>query len=302
MVFSIPSYLGLGDRPKRVVDERSKGTNFIVSFPKTGKGNDAYLDNGEIINKYLWNGERGGDATTVSRREAMESAKKNLTSNGFVYTGPSQKGEGLGSYFGCFQRTPYPYVPNQPEKHSDRIAAIRARKLARNDGTAPPLRGIYTSPAPKGTGYGYAGLTISAVGCDYIASYYDAPQRAARAEREQWAKKMPAEPFKPCGRRGFTFDESLATGVSKCYVMTVPFKAKKAEKPMNHFLVSAPWRPAGYVDDSPAVMEYWEDPYGGYDPRLEPKAYVKKPSDQVFLPSSRSDTFWYTQSVVFKRI
>lgn len=300
MVFSIPSYLGLGDRPKRVVDERGKGLNFISSKPKTGKGNDAFSDGGAISNKYLWVGERSADPETTRRREAMASIKKNLTVNGFVQAGPAQKGEGLGSYFGCFQSTPYQHVPNYPEKRMDRVAETRARKA--RHATDPEPRGIYTSPAPKGCGYGYPGLAISDIGSNYVATFYDAPRRAAREERERWAKRMPSEPFKPCGRVGFTFDESLSTGVSKCYVMTAPFKERPPERPVAHFNAGAVWRPAGFVDDMPAVVEYWEDPLGGYDPRLSPKSYIRQPSDKIFYPSSRGDTFWYTQSIVFKRL
>ena len=158
MVFSIPSYLGVGDRYKKPIDARAQGATFLVSRPKTGTNPDALFDK-EF--HYMWNGERGGDAETVRMREMHENNKKNLTPNGFVYTGPP----------------------------------------------------VFT-----------------------------------------------------------------------------------------HFRIEQPWRPAGYVEDKPTTMEYWEDPYRGYDPRKEPKEYVKKPSSSVFLPSSRNDGFWYTQSVVFKRI
>ncbi|EPY26744.1 hypothetical protein STCU_06101 [Strigomonas culicis] len=113
---------------------------------------------------------------------------------------------------------------------------------------------------------------------------------------------MPAEPFRPGGRLGYTFDESLATGASKCYIMTVPFKEKRQEVPFQHFNITAPWRPGGYVDDHPTAMDYWEDPYGGFDPRKDPKEYVKRPSEQFLKPPSRGDNFWYTQSIAFKRI
>ncbi|CAD2218831.1 hypothetical protein AGDE_05164 [Angomonas deanei] len=280
MVFSIPSYLCTGDRPqKQHVDPRVKGATFYVSRPKTGHNPDALFDKHFL---YMWNGERGADLETMRRKEQLESKKKFITPTGFLPTGPSPKPSGLGSYFGTFQQKPPIYAPPNPEKHEQRIAK---KELA--------PRGIYTAPIRK---------TPAELCGEYIANIYDQPRINDREARKTWRQRMPAEPFRPGGRLGYTFDESMATGHSKCYIMTVPFKEKKPEPVFSHFRIAAPWRPAGYVDDSPAHMEYWEDPYGGYDPRLDPKSYVKKPSDNVFKPSSAPDDFWYTQSVAFKRI
>lgn len=288
MVFSIPSYLGLGDRYKKPIDARAHGATFLVSRPKTGTNPDALFDKQAT---HFWNGERGGDPETVRRRQQLESTKKNLTPNGFVYSSPAGDAAGLGSYYGCIQTTPYPHMPDHPQRHDD---AVAKRQLA--------PRGVFTSPAAKGSGYGYAHVTLSDVGNDYIATIYDQLRINARLQREAWKKKMQAEPFHPTGREGFTFDESPATGTSRCYIMTVPFQEKRPERVFTHFRIEQPWRPAGYVEDKPMSMEYWEDPYRGYDPRKEPKEYVKKPTDAVFLPSSRNDNFWYTQSIVFKRV
>ncbi|CBZ28556.1 conserved hypothetical protein [Leishmania mexicana MHOM/GT/2001/U1103] len=288
MVFSIPSYLGVGDRYKKPIDARAHGATFLVSRPKTGANPDALFDK-EL--HHFWNGERGGDPEAVRRRQQLESAKKNLTPNGFAYSSPTPEPAGLGSYFGCFQSTPYAHIPECPKKHDQ---AIAKREL--------PPRGVYTSPAQKGSGYSYAHVTLSDVGSNYIATIYEQQRINEYREREEWKKKMPAEPFRPAGREGFTFDESPATGTSRCYIMTIPFQEKRPEPVLTHFRMDQPWRPAGYVEDKPTTIEYWEDPYRGYDPRKEPKEYVKKPSDAVFLPSSPNDNFWYTQSIVFKRI
>lgn len=285
MVFSIPSYLCCGDRYKHVVDERAQGPTMVVSRPKTGKMSDALF---EDAHTYAWNGERGGNYELVRLREKNESAKKNLTPNGFVYSSPAQKGEGLGSYFGTIGGAmPYFHRPREP------FSIPKKKELA--------PRSIYTN-RPKQGGYGYANLGLSNVGCDYIATIYDQGIINERAERAAMKLKMPEHPFRPGGRRGFTFDEALGTGVSRVYTMTVPFKEKRQAEPMHHFVVDQLWRPAGYVEDKPTRMDYWEDPYGGYDPRIEPKDRVKKPSDKIFLPSSRGDHFWYTQSIVMKRM
>lgn len=257
----------------------------VVSRPKTGHNPDALFTQ---PHPYMWNGERGGDTEVIRRREAREAAKKNLTPNGFAFTSPAQKMEGLGSHYGTIGGS----IPHMARHREFR--GIPPKK------DLPP-RSIYTSPAKKG-GYGYAHTGLSEVGCDYIASYYHQKEVEDRKYREEWRKKMPETVFKPGGRRGFTFDEATGTGVSKVYMMTQPFQPKKEEVRMTHFLVAQPWRPAGYVEDMPTKMDYWEDPYGGYDPRIPPKDQVKKASDKIFYPSGRCDDFWYTQSIVMKRI
>eukprot|EP00796_Vickermania_ingenoplastis_P008242 gene8242-5763_t len=284
MVFSTPSYLCVGCRPVRMVDERARGASVIVSRPKTGKNSDALF---EPI-KYMWLGERGGNPEEVRRKEALESAKKNMTPMGFVYSSPPQKGEGLGSYYGTIggkipHNIPWREVSKIPEKRE-----------------ALP-RGIYTN-RPKQGSYGTPNVGISNDEMVYIANFYDQPRINARKEREEWKKKMPAEPFIPCGRRCYTFDEAPAVGLSTVYKMDRPFKEKKVVEPMAHFTVTELWKPAGYVEDKPTRMEYWEDPYGGYDPRIDPKDRRKKASEKIFYPSFGGDTFWFTQSVVMKRM
>lgn len=286
MVFSIPSYLCHGDRYKHVVDERAQGPAMIISRPKTGKNTDALFEDKFT---YAWNGERGGNYEAQRVKDALESKKKNLTPNGFVYSSPAQKGEGLGSYYGTIGGV-IPYI----HRHRDFRTIPAKREIEQ--------RGIYAN-RPKQGSYGTPNVCLSNVGLDYIATIYDQGRINARREREEKKKLMPDQAFKPCGRRGFTFDEQLGTGASKVYTMTVPFKEKRAVEPQHHFVVDQLWRPAGYVEDKPTnSVVYWEDPYGGYDPRIDPKDLVKKPSEQIFYPSPTCDHFWYTQSIVMKRV
>ncbi|KAH9600335.1 Protein of unknown function DUF4586 [Trypanosoma melophagium] len=286
MVFSIPSYLGLGDRYKHAVDARAQGVNFVTSPPKTGHNPDALFDK-EF--KYMYNGDRRADPETMARREAMESRKKNMTANGFMPTGPPQKGEGLGSNYGLIQKEPYPHMPDNPQTRGPQPFP---QSMPRQ---------VLTSPGKLGS-YGTPGLALSNIGNEYIANIYDQPRINAKREREMWRSRMPAAPFKPVGRRGYTFDECPATGTSTCYMMTKPFLPKKVTPPLTHFVIDKPWRPAGYIDDKRISIDYWEDPYNAFDPRDDPKSRVKKPSDAVFKTGFRGDNFWYTQSIVFRRL
>ena len=162
-----------------------------------------------------------------------------------------------------------------------------------------PKRGIYAS-VPKSGGYGYAGTLLSNVGTDYVASFYDAPRDKAREEREI-SRKLMRGPFRPCGRNGTTMDEGPLTGASMCYTLTKPmppkqiFVSKASVKGPE-----APWRPAGVLPKEPAVTEYREDPYDGYDPRVGTEK--KRPSDKVFRPSGTTNSSWYTKSIAFARL
>ncbi|CCD15226.1 unnamed protein product [Trypanosoma congolense IL3000] len=162
-------------------------------------------------------------------------------------------------------------------------------------------RQIYTAPSKSG-GYGTPGLWISDVGAEYIATIYDQPRINAKQEREAWRKRISSVPFKPVGRQGYTFDEGLATGASMCYAMTRPFMAKPVQQDMKHFVIDKLWLPPGCIPERPPPVEYWEDPYNGFDPRVDPKSRLKKPSDSFFKTGFRGDNFFYTQSIVFKRL
>ncbi|KAG8342115.1 putative protein of unknown function (DUF4586) [Trypanosoma vivax] len=286
MVFSTPSFLGLGDRPKRVIDERARGMNFLVPRSKTGHNPDALFDK-EF--RYMYNGDRRADPETMARREEMEKRKRFMTQNGFLPVGRPQKSEGLGSNYGLLQKAPYPHMPEHLQTRGPKPFPT------------PQPRQFFTSPGKLGS-YGTPGLGISDVGTEYIATIYDQPRINAKKERDMWRSRMPAVPFKHVGRRGYTFDESIITGASLVYMMTRPFQPKRVEAPMKHFIIETMWRPAGYLDDRPAPVEYREDPYGGFDPRVDPKSRIKKPSETLFRSGFRGDNFYFTQSIVFKRL
>ncbi|CBH17897.1 hypothetical protein, conserved [Trypanosoma brucei gambiense DAL972] len=225
----------------------------------------------------------------MARREQMENRKRYITATGFISVFRPKKGEGLGSNYGLLQQEPYIHMPDHPQTRGPQpFPKVKPRQ-------------IYTSPSKAGS-YGTPGLAITDIGNEYIATIYDQERINAKKERDVWRQRMPPVPFKPVGRRGYTFDEGPATGVSMCYIMTCPFREKRVQPVMKHFIIDKMWLPAGYIPDRPPPVEYWEDPYNGFDPRVDPKSRLKKSEDSIFRTGFRGDNFFYTRSIVFRRL
>lgn len=290
MVFSIPSFLGVGDDydKKRVVDKKLLGRNFAVPCPKSGKGPDAML-NKQFVSIHA--GDRYIDPDTMERRERVERRKKNIVPTGFRPTNAAPKPCGLGDHYTTMGQK-FPHM-------TDFIVPRR--------GEAPPkkqipARGIYAY-FPKSGGYGYAGTTMSKVGEDYVANFYDAYRMQEAAERVKNKEKMKGgAPFRCPGRLGTTLDEGPLTGASQCYTLTKPMPPKQIfVSKASGARPEVPWKPAGALpqlryDD----VKYCEDPYDGYDPRVG--VVKKKPSEKFMKPAGATNTSWYTKSIAFARL
>jgi hypothetical protein len=288
MVFSIPSFVGVGDpyvKRRKLKDQRVVGRNFVAVAPKTGKNPDALLEK-EFHS--IHEGDRFVEAQVADRRYQNAKLKKNLTSNGFKFASPPQKPQGLGSYFGTIQKTAFP--------HETDFIVARKGDIPAKHATKP--RQIYTAPGKKGT-FGFPNTTIGKEGQDYVASFYGQERENARKEREASMKLMKGAAFKVVGRKGKTFDEGPATGVSQCFVMTKPMpirkqKAVPPKKPLEH-----PWKPNGPTNQKPSI-EYREDPYDKFDPRAPRKTHKKDSDAKAWKPNSSTDNFWYSTSIAFR--
>lgn len=289
MVFSIPSFATVGDPyvKKVVKDQRSHNRTFLTGPPKTGTMPDALFDK---VTKSIHEGDKYVEPNVAERRYKNEKLKKNLTANGFVFANPPKKPTGLGSFFGTIQ--------NEPFKHETDFVVLRK-------GEAPPkptsrARQIYTAPPKKGT-FGFPKTLLSDIGGDYVASFYNQDKINAHNERLKHEKLMKGAPFKTGGRSGTTFDESPATGATTCYMLTKPIPPKKVKEAPVYKKAEAPWKPSGPIFKT-TQMEYREDPYDHFDPRV---GTVKKlvPSDKAaWKPNSNTDNHWYSCSIAFKRL
>lgn len=293
MVFSIPTFATVGDPyvKKKIKDERSGLRSFLNPAPKKGTMPDALFDH-EF--KSIHEGDTYVEPGVADRRYKNEKLKKNLTTNGFRYSNPSPKAVGLGSYFGTIQKEAF--------RHETDFVVPRK-------GEAPPKpvpkpRQIYTKPATRGT-FGFPKTALSDIGQDYVASFYNQGREDAKKERLEHQKLMKGAPFKTGGRKGTTFDESPATGVSSCYVLTKPMPIRKPKKVVEVKKAEAPWRPGGPVFKS-TVMEYREDPFDHYDPRVGTKkkgGHGGTDGDRAaWKPNSQTNNFWYSTSIAFKRL
>ena len=292
MVFSIPSFAGVGDpyvKRKKIKDQRVVGRNFVAVAPKTGKNPDALFEK-EFHS--LHEGDRFVEQTVADRRYQNSKLKKNLTPSGFKCASPPQKATGLGGYFGTIQKTAFPHETDFVVPRKGDIPVKRATKP----------RQIYTAPAKKGT-FGFPNTTIGKEGQDYVASFYGQERENARKEREASNKLMKGAAFRVIGRRGKTFDEGPATGVSLCFVMTKPMPLRK-QKPVAAVkkpAVEQPWKPNGPTNQKPP-LEYREDPYDKYDPRAPPQGRKKESDVKSWKPNSSTDNFWYSTSIAFRRL
>lgn len=290
MVFSIPSFTTVGDQyqKKKVIDQRSHGKSFVAVSGRVGNMPDALF---EKQFKSIHEGDRFVELNVAERRYKNEKLKKNLTTNGFRFSSPSQKASGLGSHYGTLQGTPF--------RHETDFVVPRK-------GEAPPKphhepRAIFTSPPKKGT-FGFSNICLSNIGQEYVASFYDQGREDAKKDRQRHEALMKGQPFKLGGRKGTTFDEGPMTGATTCFMLTKPLQPRKQKAVPPKKKAEQPWRPCGPVFKN-TKCEYREDPYDGYDPREGPKKKAHGSSDKAaWKPNSNTDNHWYSCSIAFKRL
>ncbi|XP_073910952.1 cilia-and flagella-associated protein 96 isoform X2 [Castor canadensis] len=126
----------------------------------------------------IFEGEGYINLNQVRRRFMMEEAKKNL-SKAFVPSSGEKKSSGLGSYYGTIGG-PVPFFSVQVKP---------------KDKYEPPGKNLYTNPGKKGTGYGYANITIGKQ-LSHSADFYDAPKLNYKKNNEEHHRLQKGSPFK----------------------------------------------------------------------------------------------------------
>nr|XP_044998241.1 UPF0602 protein C4orf47 homolog isoform X2 [Jaculus jaculus] len=111
----------------------------------------------------IFEGEGYVNLNQVRRRHMMQEAKKNL-GKAFIPSNGEKKPSGLGSYYGTIGG-PVPFFSAQ-SKPRDRYEA--------------PGKNLYTNPGKKGTGYGYANVTIGKQ-FSHSSDLYDAAKQNYKA-------------------------------------------------------------------------------------------------------------------------
>ncbi|XP_016066816.1 PREDICTED: UPF0602 protein C4orf47 homolog [Miniopterus natalensis] len=126
----------------------------------------------------IFEGEGYVNMNQVRRRYLMEEAKKNV-GKAFLPSSGDRKPCGVGSYYGTIGG-PVPFFSAQSKPREKYV---------------PPGKNLYTSPGKKGTGYGYANVTIGKQ-FSHSADFYDAPKLNYKKENEQHHRLVKGTPFK----------------------------------------------------------------------------------------------------------
>nr|XP_048311643.1 UPF0602 protein C4orf47 homolog [Myodes glareolus] len=126
----------------------------------------------------VFEGEGYVSLNQIRRRHMMAEAKKNL-GKAFVPSSGEKKPSGLGSYYGTIGG-PVPFFSAQ----------IKPR-----DKYQPPGKNLYTNPGKKGTGYGYANITIGKQ-LSHSADLYDAAKLNYKKDNEEHHRLLKGAPFK----------------------------------------------------------------------------------------------------------
>ncbi|EAO00208.1 hypothetical protein C3747_14g32 [Trypanosoma cruzi] len=229
-LFSDPPLISTDGDPKRTdpydkmdtIPSRYLGKGMSIGRSGTGQNAEVYFDK-----KYLTlaSPEQNGnkdlgafeDADTRMRREAMESKKKNISEKVFLLPSYPKWSDGPGSYSGCFQDRPYPFIlPGENDKKSRRRKKAAVTEVT--DKNKSSLPNIKTNRTKKGT-YGVPGTLLD--NPKYNDNWRQEMEKldALRAKREKNVPqpKPMGSPFKTPGVTHDFLDELHATGVSAVY-------------------------------------------------------------------------------------
>ncbi|XP_004579063.2 UPF0602 protein C4orf47 homolog [Ochotona princeps] len=180
-LFSEMEYITVGDK---YVSQFNRPFNEAASknrqiLPGGSKGMSS-LQAGYFDSQFgrIFEGEGYVNLNQVRRQHLMEEAKKNI-SKAFLPSSGDKKPCGLGSYYGTIGG-PIPFFSAQ-SKPREKYEV--------------PGKNLYTNPGKKGTGYGYANITIGKQ-FSHSADLYDAPKLNYKKENEEHHRLLKGTPFK----------------------------------------------------------------------------------------------------------
>ena len=218
--------------------------NFKVTAPKTGRNNDATF--GKFAS--LYEGDKYVTPKAAQLQAEAESRKLNINDKPFRQVSPMKKSTTPGDWHGTISGK-IPYEPTSAEP-------IKLKK-----GDVPPLpRGIFTSPAKKGT-FGMNKFTLSEKvgykGAQGEYEYLHDPEsdlkKKKKEEMEAHKKACTSEqPFKPSNM-------FAAQRINKIpYIIAPPLPEGEAAKPVK--VDTVPFKPPAAGFRPPEHIEYIHDP------------------------------------------
>ncbi|XP_055970320.1 cilia-and flagella-associated protein 96 [Sorex fumeus] len=207
----------------------------------------------------IFEGESYSNANQLRRHFMMEEAKKNI-GKAFLPSNGSKKSSGLGSYYGTIGG-PVPFF---------------SAELKPKEKYKAPGKNLYTTPGKKGTGYGYANITIGRHP-SHSADLFDQPKENSKKEMEEHHRLLKGAPFKLNLYPRDYFDSNPYYSD-----VTLPPIKKEEQKKIteSHFKPPSPGKKAGGMkagtfDPYPS---HSSDPYS-----VKPEATASKPP-KVFHP------------------
>ncbi|KAJ3168555.1 hypothetical protein HDU88_001445 [Geranomyces variabilis] len=190
-IFSEAPYVSTGDKYNEkksdaFLSERTKGKQFITNPPKRGHDSRDIYFNKEFVR--VFENEPYTDLVALRRRWRMQAKEKNIVPVPFRPSNVPPKPSGKGSPFGTFDQQ-WPIE----RKNGDGIPSFTAtREPGRREQQG---KNFLTSPPKKGTGYGYANVTIGKVP-EYTGDPYNANEVATKKSHEEHKRKVVGErPF-----------------------------------------------------------------------------------------------------------
>ncbi|ESO84025.1 hypothetical protein LOTGIDRAFT_210983 [Lottia gigantea] len=179
-LFQEMGYVSIGDKykaPGISFNEKSaKGKQMLPG----GTKDKSALQHGYFNDKFtrVLEGEAYSDPIKMRRQNRLEEAKRNL-SKPFLPSSGDRKPSGLGSHFGTFGGNVSAFSPG----------------VSAGKGYKAPGKNVLTNPGKKGTGFGYAGVTLSAYP-PYKSEHYDRARELIKKEVELHRKSVKGGSFK----------------------------------------------------------------------------------------------------------
>lgn len=170
-------------------------------------------------------------AARKKRRHRTAPEPKKISDKEFRYSSFPQDSTGPGSYYGCFQSTPYEYM-TEPWDDGKRKKRKSRKKAPPVDTSKDHLPNVKTNPSKKGT-YGYTGRLLS------NEPYNENWQSDNAAYDKMMQKRMKNQPpppkpmgpaFKLAGVGRRFLDELPGTGAPGVYTEYVPPPVKSKKK------------------------------------------------------------------------
>ncbi|KAK2838695.1 hypothetical protein Q7C36_013509 [Tachysurus vachellii] len=255
-LFKEMGYISIGDKYRpllyRPINEAAyKNKQMLISGSKKKSALQAgYFD---TRFKRIFENEALTDHLKIQRQYQIQQAKKNLT-NAFLPSSGEKKSSGIGSYYGTI---------GGPVKA---MSPLEIPKKAYKS----PGKNIYTSPAKKGSGYGFPDVTLSKLEL-YSSDPYDQVKALLKREMADHRSKMKGGPFRLNHHTQECFDSN-------------PYKLKKPqplsnmpEEKKTHFAV--PFKPSSPSKRTGGMKAGTFDPYPSHS--TDPYIIKKSKSDSV---------------------